>query len=480
MYMRRLRTLRDQFLSPPGGPDDWHVINFSRWLPIIDATGDATSDAALDLAKWRPAAWKLAGAPNSVSPFAGYTMAQEINRRITEYIPQRRTFLYTGTTGNSFPVAQPAAPPMSFGTVEFNPGLPDSQNQEYFTIVNTNNYAVELTGWTITGGVTYAFPPATVIPSATLATATDPDRNKLFVARHAPGFRSRTTSPKAGEKRFVVSGYQGQLSARGETLELRNSAGTVIATTNWTAAPTPAQQALRVSEIHYAPADPTAAESAALPGVITSDFEFLELVNIGPATLDLGGARFTQGIEFTLPAGTTLAPGARLVVAANTAALALRHPAAGTVVGNWWGRLNNDGERLQLVDSAGETVLDFSYNDTWHPWSEAHGHSLVMLDEAGTPYNEWDERTRWGISAQPGGSPGSTAPPGLAYSSLLNRFSPADRENPAVSGPSANPDEDDLVNLAEHCLAQDPLTGQRHQDWLQARLLVVDGQPHLA
>ncbi len=480
MYLRRLRTLRDQFLAPPGGTDDWHVQQFSRWLPIIDATGDATSDAALDLAKWKPAAWKLSGAPNSVSPFAGYTMAQEIGRRLSEYIPQRRTFLYSGATNAAFPPAQPAAPSMTFGPMDVNPGLPDSQNQEYLTIVNPNPYAVELTGWTITGGVNFTFPPATVIPSATLATAADPDRNKLFVARHAPGFRSRATSPKAGEKRFVVSGYQGQLSARGEALELRNSAGTVVATTRWDPAPTPAQQWLRVAEIHYAPAEPTAAEASALPGVVASDFEFLELVNTGPVTLDLSGARFSEAIDITLPAATTLAPGARLVVAARTAALALRHPGAGPVVGDWWGRLNNDGERLQLVDSSGETVLDFSFNDTWHPWTEAHGHSLVMLDEAGTPFSEWGDRNRWGISAPPGGSPGTTAPVGHAYSSLLNRFNAADRENPAVSGPTANPDQDDLVNFAEYCLGQDPLSSQRATDWLQAGLHLVEGQPHLA
>jgi hypothetical protein len=479
MYMRRLRTLRDQFLSPPGGPDDWHVINFSRWLPIIDATGDATSDAALDLAKWRPAQWKLSGAPNNVSPFAGFTMAQEINRRLTEYVPQRRTFLYT-TYGPSLPAAQPPAPPMTLGAVEFNPGLPDSQHQEYFTVVNPNNYAVEISGWTITGGVEFTFPPGTVIPSATLATTADPDRNKLYVARNAVGFRGRTTSPKAGEKRFVVSGYNGQLSARGESLELRTAAGTLITSTSWTPAPTPAQQWLRVSEIHFAPAEPTPAETTALPGVVASDFEFLELVNTGAAELDLSGARFTEGIEFTLPPATTLAPGARLVVAANTAALALRHPAAGVVVGNWWGRLNNDGERLQLLDGAGETVLDFTYNDAWYPWAEDHGHSLVMLDEVGTPYADWDQRSRWGVSQQTGGSPGAAATTGLVFAFWQNQFSAAEREDPLLSGPDANPDQDDLANLAEYGLGQDPRSGQRRHDWLQASVRVVEGRPHLA
>lgn len=479
MYLRRLRTLRDQFLSPPGGPDDWHVVNFSRWLPIIDPPDVSPSDAALDLAKWRPAAWRLSGAPGNVSPFAGYTMAQEINRRLTEYVPQRRTFLYT-TYGPSLPPAQPAVPTLTFGTVEFNPGLPNSQNQEYFTIVNPNNYAVELSDWTINGGVEFTFPPGTVIPSATLATAADPDRNKLFVARQAVGLRARTTSPKAGEKRFVVSGYQGQLSARGESLELRTAAGALVASTSWPPAPTPAQQWLRVSEIHYAPAEPTAAESAALPGVAAADFEFLELVNIGPAELDLSGARFVEGVQFTLPENTRLAAGARLVVAARAAALALRHPTATAVTGDWWGRLDNNGERLQLVDGAGETVLDFEYNDSWYPYTEAHGHSLVLLDPSGTPHTDWDQRTRWGVSQQPEGSPAAAGTTGMVYAVWQNHFTPAERDDPSVSGPSANLDNDDLTHLAEYALGQNPRSSQRPADWLHASIVRLDGRPHLA
>lgn len=478
MYLRRLRTLRDQFLSPPGGPDDWHVIHFNRWLAVIDPPGVAVSDAALDRAKWGAAAWRLSGAPNSVSPFAAFTMAQEVNRRITEYVPQRRTFLYT-TYGPSLPPAQPPAPPMTLGAVEFNPGLPDSQHQEYFTVVNPNNYAVEIGGWTVSGGVDFTFPPGTVIPSATLATTADPDRNKLYVARDAVGFRARTVSPKAGEKRFVVSGYEGQLSARGETLELRTAGGTMITTTSWPPAPTPAQQWLRVSEIHYAPADPTPSEAAVLPGVVASDFEFLELVNTGPAELDLGGARFVEGIEFTLPAGTTLAPGARLVLSPRPAALALRHPGPGAVVGSWTGRLNNDGERLQLIDGLGETVLDFSYNDAWYPWAEDHGHALVMLDEAGTGHADWGQRTRWGVSLVPGGSPGGAAAPGQVFAFWQNRFTAAERDDPLIGGPSGNPDGDDLANLAEYALGQDPRSGGRTGAWLHASLQNTGGAVYL-
>jgi hypothetical protein len=105
---------------------------------------------------------------------------------------------------------------------------------------------------------------------------------------------------------------------------------------------------------------------------------------------------------------------------------------------------------------------------------------LVMLDESGTPYNQWDDRTRWGISQQPGGSPGDLSPTGAAYSALLNHFPAQERDNPLISGPTANPDQDDLTNFAEHCLGQDPRSGQRHPDWLTAEVVTLEGQPHLA
>ena len=64
----------------------------------------------------------------------------------------------------------------------------------------------------------------------------------------------------------------------------------------------------------------------AVPGATASEFEFLELTNTSPGvTLDLAGARFVEGVTFTFPGGTTLAPGGRLVVVRNAAAFAARY-----------------------------------------------------------------------------------------------------------------------------------------------------------
>src|SRR5688572_7097298 len=57
---------------------------------------------------------------------------------------------------------------------------------------------------------------------------------------------------------------------------------------------------LRITEVMYQP--------AATSG--SSDYEFVELQNIGTTPLDLSGVRFTNGLEYEFPVGTTLAAGA--------------------------------------------------------------------------------------------------------------------------------------------------------------------------
>src|SRR5690606_14286079 len=84
------------------------------------------------------------------------------------------------------------------------------------------------------------------------------------------------------------------------------------------AAPATAET-LRLSELHYHPADPTAAEFAALPDVADNEFEFIELTNVSSEWVALAGLRFVSGIEFSFEDSpiTQLAPGTSLVLVSN-------------------------------------------------------------------------------------------------------------------------------------------------------------------
>src|SRR5688572_27168757 len=55
--------------------------------------------------------------------------------------------------------------------------------------------------------------------------------------------------------------------------------------------------------------------------------EFVELTNPGNAAVNLGGARFTNGISYTFPANTMLQPGGFIVIARNPSAVTSKYGA---------------------------------------------------------------------------------------------------------------------------------------------------------
>lgn len=126
--------------------------------------------------------------------------------------------------------------------------------------------------------------------------------------------------------------------------------------------------ALIVTEIHF---DPPGASG--IPG---DEFEFIELQNVGATTLDLSRMTFTQGIAFTFADGTSLAPGACVVIARNPAQFAARFGAA--ALGPYEGKLDNTGETLALVSALGAPIFSFTYGVA-PAWAATNGGSLHYL-----------------------------------------------------------------------------------------------------
>jgi hypothetical protein len=213
-----------------------------------------------------------------------------------------------------------------------------------------------------------------------------------------------------------------------------------------------------VAEILYAPTDPSAAELAAIPTLSASDFEFIELVNTGAETLDLGGAQFIDGVTMTFGAGIELLTGERLLVVADQAAFELRFGAGLPVAGEFTGSLSNSGEAIQIIDAVGENVLEFSYDGGWFPMADDQGHSLVVLDPASTPFTDFDVVRNWGVSQTLGGDPGvGSAATGLTYQFWkYQNFSDAQLDDPLVSGDDADHDGDSLSTLFEYALGLNP------------------------
>jgi len=422
MFLRRLRTLMDEILQAPGTPAGELVLEteIERLYDLMHLEVDA------DKAKW--------GTPFGSSQ----NLRQAIDALLNNYLTPRRNNLFNPNLyGGMIPAPQPANPALTFGTVVANPSGGD-RRQEYLVIENSNGFAVDLTGWRIEDGIRFEFAPGTVIPS----------NSSAYLTPGVSAFQSRSVSPRGGQGLLVLGEYRGQLSTRGETLTLIRDNGSVADTLTYPGDPSPAQNDLRISEIHFAPAGPNA-----------SDFEFLELVNVGSETLDLTGVRFTSGIAYTFPAGAELPAATRFILAANPAAFALRHPSvAGFVFGPWEGKLDNAGETIELVDASDETILRFSYNDSWYRAAERFGHSLVLRDLSGTTYDQWGERGSWALSGGPEGSPGTGDPSfAIDYDTWrYDQFTDLELDDETLTGPLADPDRDGVTNLVEYALCSDP------------------------
>lgn len=205
MYLRRLRTLMDQLLQPPGTPVQ--ALHYER--RIDELVAQIRPEVALDAAKW-PIQWGEA-----------QTLDQAIAILREEYLAVRREHLYQ-THGLAqkgiIPDAQPVDATIEFGAVASAP-LSGNQNEAYLTLVNPNAYAVDLSGWAIDGDVRYRFRPGVVIPAG----------GTLYLSPDVNAFRSRGTSPTGGEGHFVQGNYRGQLSSVGGTLELYRADGSLAA-----------------------------------------------------------------------------------------------------------------------------------------------------------------------------------------------------------------------------------------------------------
>ncbi len=394
MYLRRLRTMMDEFLQPPG-------------TPYNDRFFEARFDELYA---------KLMGDP-LVKSYLG-DLQSYFNDIKTKYLDPRRTHLYVDHSLNAsypdfagIPAEQAAFVQVDFGSYEVSPAS-GNQDQEYLTLVNPNGVAVDVSGWKLTGGISLTFKKGVVIPAG----------GTLYVSPNVYAFRQRTTGPSGNQALLVQGNYSGYLSKWGESVRLIDPAGDIVSTLATPVNPSLAQQYLRITELMYHPADPPSG------GYTNDDFQFVELKNTSATqTLSLAGVRFTDGIafDFTGSGVTSLAPGARVLVVSNLTAFQSRYGTGWNgIIAGQFAKMNpadldithlaKSGEKITLVDSVGETILSFSYQDDWYKQTDGAGNSLVIRDAAAADRGLWGERVGWSASHAANGSPGADETPAYA------------------------------------------------------------------
>jgi hypothetical protein len=144
-------------------------------------------------------------------------------------------------------------------------------------------------------------------------------------------------------------------------------------------------------------------------------FEFIELFNASSVnTLDLSGAKFTAGVDFTFPTNSLLQPGGYALVLKTTNFLAFRTyyglPESLPLFGPYNGSLDNGGETVTLKTSAGGTVLfSFTYSNLapWPTEADGTGYSLVPAENGPADLND---ARHWRASLSYGGSPNRADP----------------------------------------------------------------------
>ena len=402
MLLRRERTLMDQFLQAPGTPYAQRVIE----AKIDQVVAEISQEANMDRAKW--------GWPPNSGPYGlgQVPFSQGISDIKTLFLDPARTHLYvthsidntsvpvgiTNSSNAGIPDAQNIAPLINITEVDAVPVSGD-QDEEYIKLTNPNATSVDISGWTLTGGISFTFQQGTVIPAG----------GSLYVSPNTKAFRSRATGPTGGESLFVVGPYDGHLSALGETIELRNTAGSLVSSYAIPNTASTAQSYLRITEINYHPLDPPTGSA-----YTQDDFEFIELYNTSSTvTVDLTEVHFSRdltdgtGIDFDFSNSgvSSLAPGQYIVLAKNPTALATRYNLAGvTVVGPYTGVLSNSADTIRLFDAVNETINEISYEDS-DPWpgrADGKGFTLEIINPLGND----NDPSNWRSSSEYQGTPG--------------------------------------------------------------------------
>ena len=247
----------------------------------------------------------------------------------------------------------------------------------------------------------------------------------------------------------------GQMEVKARSYDAATQTWSALTAANFTTGRPPEPGDLTVSEVHYNPSAPTAAEEAQPFITSSSDFEFIELINISSDALDLSGITFSQGLDFIFPENYPLfGPGERVLIANNQAALEFRyaHLLPLSIAGEFGSTsgLANGGEQIIL-----NSVFDFTYDDLapWPVAADGIGYSLILIDPSSNP--DLSNPINWRSSIEIGGIPGGHDTTTLAEFSAEN----------GIADPYDDHDRDGIATIIEYA------TGTLFDTWSDANPL---------
>ena len=143
-----------------------------------------------------------------------------------------------------------------------------------------------------------------------------------------------------------------------------------------------------IARIHYRPVAPSESESA-MGFTNRSDFEYITFVNRSSSNVSLDNVRFADGIMFDFVPGPNndVAPGEQVFIVGDRDAFALRFGTQVRIVGEFSGKLSDNGERLQIIAADGSDIVEFVYDDS-EPWptaADGSGSALELMAPESRP-----------------------------------------------------------------------------------------------
>ena len=336
-----------------------------KWPVAPDGTGHSLALKSLSLDTAEPESWtqsqELGGSPGHHD---GETVLQTI---------------CFNELFRSASVVPPPSPPADGGWVE---------------LYNAGAAARDVSGWRLADNPErddpHVFPAGTTIPAGGFLVVEELTTTlrlsapvvQVFLADPQGLVEAALTFDRAPADGLVLGEYSEALFPDGGSPDGGTELWVTPTSTPGSSNEVPRVTDLVINEIFYHPPE-------------DRDGEFLELFNRGAEELDLAGFSFAKGIEYTFAAGTSLGPGAYLVLADDPQIIEERYGLAGAL---GWSRgvLSNGGENLRLVDPLGNLVDEVRYFEggEWPIWADGRGASLELID----PDQDNDFGAAWGAS----------------------------------------------------------------------------------